>query len=126
MIDPAITRPGRIDRNVEVEIPDEEARKKILEVHTRDMPLADDVDLDELAEKTEDFVGSDIESLCREAAMISLRADPEDEEVSMDEFKDALDEVVATATDENRDIYRQMARKMKDINSEDKTPDYYA
>jgi transitional endoplasmic reticulum ATPase len=123
MIDPAITRPGRIDRNVEVEIPDEEARKKILEVHTRDMPLADDVDLDELAEKTEDFVGSDIESLCREAAMISLRADPEDEEVSMNEFKDALDEVVATATDENRDIYRQMARKMKDLETEE-TPDY--
>jgi transitional endoplasmic reticulum ATPase len=123
MIDPAITRPGRIDRNVEVEIPDEEARKKILEVHTRDMPLADDVDLDELAEKTEDFVGSDIESLCREAAMISLRADPEDEEVSMDEFEEALDEVVATATDENRDIYRQMARKMKDLETEE-TPDY--
>ncbi len=125
MIDPAITRPGRIDRSVEVEVPNLEARKKILEVHTRNMPLSDDVDLDELAERTEDFVGSDIESLCREAAMTSLRDDPEDEEVSMSEFEAALEEVVPTATEENRDLYRQMARKMKDLDGEESTPDYF-
>lgn len=125
MIDPAITRPGRIDRSVEVEIPDEEARKKILDVHTKDMPLADDVDLDELAVRTENFVGSDIESLCREAAMTSLRNDIEDEEVSMDEFEEALKEVRATANEENKELYDRMTKKMKDIEQEDSTPDYF-
>ena len=125
MIDPAITRPGRIDRSVEVEVPDEEARKKILDVHTKDMPLADDVDLDELAVRTEHFVGSDIESLCREAAMISLRRDMDDEEVSMDEFGEALTEVNPTANEDNRELYEQMTRKMKDLEQEENTPDYF-
>jgi transitional endoplasmic reticulum ATPase len=125
MIDPAITRPGRIDRSVEVEVPDEEARKKILDVHTKDMPLADDVDLDELAVRTEHFVGSDIESLCREAAMISLRRDMDDEEVSMDEFEEALTEVNPTANEDNRELYEQMTRKMKDLEQEENTPDYF-
>ena len=125
MIDPAITRPGRIDRSVEVEVPGVEARRKILEVHTRDMPLADDVNLDSVAEKTEHFVGSDIESLCREAAMISLREDPEDEEVSMDEFEKALSEVNPTANEDNRELYEQMTRKMKDLDQDEATPDYF-
>ncbi|MFP4038778.1 MAG: CDC48 family AAA ATPase [Candidatus Nanohaloarchaea archaeon] len=124
MIDPAITRPGRIDRSVEVEVPDRDARRKILEVHTRDMPLADDVDLDELAEKTENFVGSDIEAMCREAAMISLRNNPEDEEVSMQEFEEALKDTNPTANEENQQLYRQMTQKMKDIDQDEATPDY--
>ena len=125
MIDPAITRPGRIDRSVEVAVPDLEARRKILGVHTRDMPLADDVDLDELAEETENFVGSDIEALCREAAMISLREDPEDEEVSMEEFEQALEETRPTANEDNRKMYEQMTQKMKDIETEESTPNYF-
>jgi transitional endoplasmic reticulum ATPase len=125
MIDPAITRPGRIDRSVEVEVPGEEARRKILEVHTRDMPLAEDVDLDKLAVQTENFVGSDMESLCREAAMVSLRKDIEDEEVSMEEFEEAIDEVNPTANEDNRDLYNQMTRKMKDLEQDEKTPDYF-
>jgi len=125
MIDPAITRPGRIDRSVEVEVPGEEARRKILEVHTRDMPLAEDVDLDKLAVQTENFVGSDMESLCREEAKVSLRKDIEDEEVSMEEFEEAIDEVNPTANEDNRDLYNQMTRKMKDLEQDEKTPDYF-
>ena len=126
MIDPAIMRPGRIDRNVEVEVPGLEARKKIFEVHTEDMPLAEDVDLDELAEKTGEFVGSDIESVCREAGMNALRGDPDSEEATMEDFEEALEEVHGTATEENLEMYRQMASKMNDIDTEEETPDYYA
>lgn len=125
MIDPAITRPGRIDRSVEVEIPNKEGRRKILDVHTRDMPLADDVDIDSLAEQTEYFVGSDIEAMCREAAMISLRKDPEDEEVSMEEFEEAIENTNPTANEDNRQLYEQMTQKMKGLDQEETTPDYF-
>ncbi|MFB6191375.1 MAG: CDC48 family AAA ATPase [Candidatus Nanohaloarchaea archaeon] len=126
MIDPAITRPGRIDRSMEVDVPDAEARKKILEVHTGSMPLADDVDLDELADMTDGYVGSDIESLCREAGMFALRGDPETEEVTMDDFEEALDEVKPTATEEKLEHYRQMMQRMEQIEAEEEKPDYYA
>jgi transitional endoplasmic reticulum ATPase len=127
MIDPAIMRPGRIDRNVEVQIPDLEARKKIFEVHTEDMPLDDSVDLDELAEMTEDYVGSDIESICREAGMKALRDDEDSDAVTMDNFREAIEDTRPTATDENKQMYRDMAQKMSDMEKdEDSTPDYYA
>ncbi len=126
MIDTAITRPGRIDRNVEVGVPDFESRKKIFKVHTRKMPVSDDVDLEELANLTEHFVGSDIEALCREAAMISLRKDPEDREITMDEFREAIKDTKATATEENRELYRQMSKKMNEVEQKKETPDYFA
>ena len=126
MIDPAIMRTGRVDRSVEIPIPDVEARKKIFEVHTEDMPLADDVDLDELAQDTEKFVGSDIESVCREAGMNALRNDTESEEVTMEDFEEAVEHTQPTATDENVDQYQRMAQKMRDLDTEDDTPDYYA
>ena len=126
MIDPAIMRPGRVDRSVEVELPDKEARRKIFAVHTREMPMSDDVDLDELASETENYVGSDIESICREAGMNALRNDSESEEVTMDDFEQAMEETRPTATEENRKMYRQMAQKMNDVEQEDETPDYYA
>jgi len=126
MIDPAIMRPGRIDRNIEVEIPDTEARKKIFQVHTEKMPLADDVDLDKLAEKTGNMVGSDIESVCREAGMNALRGNPDSKEANMKDFEEALKETRATATDENREMYKRMAQKMNNIDQEKDEPDYYA
>ena len=126
MIDPAIMRPGRIDRNVEVEIPDEEGRRKIFEVHTRDMPLAEDVDLEELADQTDGYVGSDIESVCREAGMNALRADRGAEKVKMEDFEDAVDEVRPTATEDNLQRYEQMMKRMEDIEKTEETPDYYA
>ena len=72
-IDPALRRPGRFDREIEIGVPDREGRKEILEIHTRRMPLAEDVDLEELADLTNGFVGADLEALCKEAAMHALR-----------------------------------------------------
>ncbi len=72
-IDPALRRPGRFDREIEIGVPDREGRREILEIHTRGMPLDDDVDLNELAELTVGFVGADLEALAKEAAMHALR-----------------------------------------------------
>jgi transitional endoplasmic reticulum ATPase len=127
LIDPALLRPGRIDRSVEVEVPDTGAREKILEVHTRDMPLAEDVELEKLSRQLDGYVGSDIEALVREAGMVSLRRNPETEQVTMEDFTEAMEEVKPTATDQNLEHYRQMMQRMEEIeSSSDDTPDYYA
>jgi len=112
-IDPALRRPGRFDREVTLEVPDRNGRAQILEVHTRGMPLGEDIDLDRLADMTHGFVGADLENLCREAAMKSLRKtlpdyDSEEElhlgngnltpiKVGMSDFMDALKEVEPSA-----------------------------
>jgi len=72
-LDPALRRPGRFDREIAISIPDRNGRKEILEIHSRGMPLANDLDLDHLADVTHGFIGADLEALCREAAMNSLR-----------------------------------------------------
>jgi len=72
-LDPALRRPGRFDREICVAIPDRNGRREILEIYTRGMPLAEDVDLDQLAAITHGFVGADLEALSREAAMVCLR-----------------------------------------------------
>ena len=72
-LDPALRRPGRFDREIEIGIPDRKGRREILEVHIRGMPLAEDVDLDKLAEMTHGYSGADLGALCKEAAMRTLR-----------------------------------------------------
>jgi len=72
-IDPALRRGGRFDREIEIGVPDEVGREEILKIHTRGMPLSDDVNLGSLADDTHGFVGADIESLTKEAAMRALR-----------------------------------------------------
>jgi transitional endoplasmic reticulum ATPase len=72
-LDPALRRGGRFDREIEIGVPNEQGRREILDVHTRRMPLADDVDVDRLAARTHGFVGADLESLVTEAAMVALR-----------------------------------------------------
>ena len=72
-LDPALRRPGRFDREIEIGIPDAHSRLEIIHVHSRGMPLAKDVDLQHLAQITHGFVGADLEALCREAAMACLR-----------------------------------------------------
>ena len=72
-LDPAIRRPGRFDREIELGVPDRDGRKEILQIHTRGMPLAKDVDLDRYANITHGFVGADLEALAKEAAMSALR-----------------------------------------------------
>ncbi|HKJ59667.1 MAG TPA: CDC48 family AAA ATPase, partial [Halobacteriales archaeon] len=122
LIDPALLRPGRLDRQVHVPVPDEDARRAIFEVHTRDKPLADDVDLDWLARRTEGFVGADIEAVAREAAMAASRefiesVSPEeiDESVgnvriSKAHFEAALDEVGPSVDEDVRERYDEMER----------------
>ena len=72
-IDPALRRPGRFDREIEIGIPDRKGRLEVLQIHTRGMPLADDVDLEKLADSTHGFVGADINALAKEAAIRALR-----------------------------------------------------
>lgn len=112
VLDPALRRPGRFDREISITIPDKNGRLEILHIHTRGMPLASDVDLERLAEITHGFVGADLEALAREAAMITLRKImPKIEfeadyipyelllelEVTMDDFMEALKEVEPSA-----------------------------
>ena len=73
VLDPALRRPGRFDREIEIGVPNSQARLQILRIHTRAMPLARDVDLREIAEHSHGFVGADLEALCQEVGMIALR-----------------------------------------------------
>ncbi|WP_254841235.1 CDC48 family AAA ATPase [Natronomonas marina] len=123
LIDSALLRPGRLDRHVHVPVPDEEARRKILAVHTRNKPLADDVDLEELARKTDGYVGADLEAVCREASMAATRefinsVDPEEAaqsvgnvRVTAAHFEEALDEVGASVDEDARERYEEMEEK---------------
>ncbi|MCF8108316.1 MAG: CDC48 family AAA ATPase [Desulfohalobiaceae bacterium] len=72
-LDPALRRPGRFDREIRIAVPDKNGRREILDIHSRGMPLDDDVDLEHLAEISHGFVGADLQALCREAAMACLR-----------------------------------------------------
>ena len=83
VVDPALRRGGRFDREIEIGVPDEAGRREILDVHARGMPLADDVDLDDLAARTYGFVGADLHSLSTEAAMRALRDREDREELSV-------------------------------------------
>ncbi len=100
VLDPALRRPGRFDREIAIPIPKVTARQSILEIHSRKMPLDDDVDLNELAKKTHGFVGADLAALCREAAMNTIRrfkSEIESREGKLDpEF---LDRVTVTQED---------------------------
>lgn len=111
-IDPALRRPGRFDREIEIPIPDRRGRRQILDIHTRGMPLAGSVDLDEIARVTHGCVGADLEHLCRESAMACLRGVIDEIdltssvlpagvmqslEVTMDHFRAGLAEVEPSA-----------------------------
>lgn len=111
-LDPALRRPGRFDREITISIPDRKGRKEILEIHSRGMPLAEEVDINRLAEITHGFVGADLEAFCREAAMISLRSILPDVDfglssipydqllellVTMDDFLSALKDIEPSA-----------------------------
>ncbi|KAA9397313.1 AAA family ATPase [Haloarcula sp. CBA1130] len=123
LIDDALLRPGRLDRHVHVPVPDEEARRAIFQVHTRDKPLADGVDLDDLASRTDGYVGADIEAVAREASMAATRefinsVDPEEigdsvsnVRVTMDHFEHALKEVGPSVTEETRERYDEIEQR---------------
>jgi cell division protease FtsH len=95
VLDQALLRPGRFDRRVGVQPPDRTGRRRILEVHTQGMPLADDVDLDALAASTPGMVGADLANLANEAALLAARRGHD--KVSMSDFDDSLDKIVLGA-----------------------------
>ncbi|HEY5631968.1 MAG TPA: CDC48 family AAA ATPase [Nitrososphaeraceae archaeon] len=99
-LDPALRRPGRFDREIEIGIPDQEGRFEILQIHTRGMPLTDDVDLEQMSKITHGFVGADLESLSKEAAMRSVRRILP--EINMEQTKipfEVLNKIKITNTD---------------------------
>jgi len=111
-LDPALRRPGRFDREIEISVPDKQGRIEVLQIHMRGMPIADNVDIQQLAQTSHGFVGADLEALCREAAMKALRRylpkiDLEEEtiptqilenmEVTQEDFINALKEIQPSA-----------------------------
>ena len=111
-VDPALRRPGRFDREFEISVPNEDGRLEILEIHTRGMPISDDIDLKDLSSELHGYTGADIKSLCREAALKSIRRylpeiDLETEKIPSEvlqsmqikliDFYDAMQDVVPTA-----------------------------
>ncbi len=99
-LDMALRRPGRFDREIELRVPDREGRREIFQIHTRGMPLVDDVSLDGLADRTYGFVGADIAALCREAAMTSLRRVLPEIDLEQKEIpKETLDKLVIKRSD---------------------------
>ncbi len=108
MLDSALLRPGRFDRIILVDVPDNESRKKILDVHTKPVPLASDVNLEELVKLTEGFVGADIEGFVREAAMNALRRDIKTKVVSKRDFEEALVKVKPSVSVETAKRYKKI------------------
>ncbi|MFQ5834254.1 MAG: CDC48 family AAA ATPase [Candidatus Thorarchaeota archaeon] len=127
ILDPAMLRPGRFDQIVFVPPPDKDARVEILKVHTRDMPLAKDVDLDQLAEMTEGYSGADIAGLAREAAMAAVRDDWKPKPVNMKHFEEAMEETRASISPEDLKRFEAMAdlvRRRMPAKKEDILPGY--
>jgi len=113
ILDPALLRPGRFDRLVYVRPPDKKSRLAIFKIHTRNMPLADDVDLEELAELTEGYVGADIEAVCREAVMLALRENINAEKVEMRHFLEALKKIKPSVNESMLSFYERFEEKAK-------------
>ncbi|GGL52177.1 CDC48 family AAA ATPase [Halocalculus aciditolerans] len=119
IVDSALLRPGRLDKAIHVPVPDREARRRILDIHTEGVPLADDVDLDALLDRTDGFTGSDIEALVREASMVAMddyvaggATGVDSLTVTADHFDAALDDVHASVTAEAREWYGHLADQL--------------
>ena len=113
LVDPALLRPGRFDELVYVGVPDEPGRRRILSIQTQKMPLADDVDLDIVAHRTDRFTGADLEDVVRRAGLVALRRSIATEQVTMADFEAALGESRASVTPEMEREYEQMAARLK-------------
>ncbi len=112
IIDQALLRPGRFDRMILVGEPDEDARKKILKIHTKSVPLKN-VKLGVLAKKMVGYTGADIESVVREAAILALRKDHKAKEVTMKHFEEALELVVPSITEDTVKYYEEIGKRLR-------------
>ena len=113
LIDPALLRPGRFDELIYVGVPDVAGRRRILAIHTAGMPIAKDVDLEAIAEKTDRFTGADLEDLTRRAGLVALRRGIDSAEVTMADFEAALTETRASVTDDMLAEYEQIQETLK-------------
>lgn len=108
ILDTALLRPGRFDRIIMTPVPDKAVRMEIFKIHTKTMPLAKDVKLEDLAERSEGYVGADIESICREAAILALRENMSAKEVSKTNFEQALKKVRPSVTKDIEKTYKDL------------------
>ncbi|WP_265528464.1 CDC48 family AAA ATPase [Sphingomicrobium marinum] len=113
LVDPALLRPGRFDELIYVGPPTYEGRLRILQIHTQNMPLADDVDLEEWAKKTERFTGADLEDLTRRAGLIALRRNDEEPKVTRADFEAALGDTGASVTEKMIEEYAKIQANLK-------------
>ena len=115
-IDPALRRPGRFDREIEIKVPDKKGRKDILLIHTRNMPLADDVNIDKISAVSHGYVGADLEYLCKEAAMKCLRRllpelNLEDEKIATE----TLDKLIVNGEDYQKALIEVTPSGMREV-----------
>jgi transitional endoplasmic reticulum ATPase len=113
LIDPALLRPGRFDELIYVGVPDTAGRRRILAIHTEGMPLASDVDLEKIAQRTDHFTGADLEDLVRRAGLTALRRGLDAAEVTMADFEVALGETRASVTSEMLEEYERIQDTLK-------------
>ena len=113
LLDPALLRPGRFDDLVYVAVPDRDGRLHILKIHTSKMPLASDVNLETLADRTNGYTGADLEDLTRRAGLMALRENINIPEIEMRLFEKALKETRASVTEEMEREYRELAETLK-------------
>ncbi len=130
ILDTALLRPGRFDRIILTPAPDKKARLEIFKIHTKSMPLAKDIKLEQLAEKTKGCVGSDIEAICREAAIFALRNNPQTKEITNQDFQQALEKIPPSITKEIIEAYKKMkgyfsSARAKEIEKEQKKQNYF-
>ena len=108
MLDPALLRSGRFDRILLVSVPDKKSRLEILKIHTKGMPLAKEVKLQDLADKTEGYVGSDVENMVREAGLLALRDNMEAKEIKKKYFEEAMKKVKASVSKGDIEKYKKV------------------
>ena len=113
LIDPALLRPGRFDELIYVGTPDTAGRRRILAIHTRNMPIAEDVDLEKIAQRTDRFTGADLEDLVRRAGLTALRRGLDAGKVTMADFEVALGETRASVTPEMLEEYSRIQDTLK-------------
>lgn len=115
IIDPAILRPGRFDRLIYVPEPEQDSRLSIFKIYTRHMPLAKDVDLNQLSNLTKKYSGADIEAVCREAGLNALRRDINANEVVVDDFKKAIEKIVPSVLPNMEAWYRNFMKNARQL-----------
>jgi transitional endoplasmic reticulum ATPase len=113
IIDPAILRPGRFDRLIYVPPPDHATRLQIFKIHTKNMPLARDVELDQIASRAAGYSGADIEAVCREAGLVALRQNIEVKEVTSEHFRDAIERIKPSITPDMENWYQGFRKGFK-------------